>query len=68
MIYTGGEEMKRSELLKLLKEHGCKIVGHGSNHDRVYSPINGAIFPLWRHSKEMKKGTVEAILKQAGIK
>ena len=60
--------MKRSELLKLLKEHGCKIVGHGSNHDRVYSPINGETFPLWRHSQDMKKGTVEAILKQAGIK
>ncbi|MBE6092061.1 MAG: type II toxin-antitoxin system HicA family toxin [Selenomonas sp.] len=60
--------MKRSELWKILKEHGCKIVEHGSNHDKVYSPITNKTFPLWRHAKDMKKGTVDAILKQAGIK
>ncbi len=60
--------MNRSELLKKLKKHGCKIVGHGSNHDKIYSPITKKVFPLWRHAKEMKTGTVQAILKQAGIK
>ena len=53
---------------KILKAHGCKILEHGANHDKVYSPITDKTFPLWRHAKEMKKGTVEAILKQAGIK
>lgn len=60
--------MNRSELWRILKRNGCKIVEHGSRHDIVYSPITDTVFPLWRHSKEMRKGTVEAILKQAGIK
>lgn len=60
--------MKRSELLKILKAHGCKILGHGANHDIVYSPITNKTFPVWRHNKDMKKGTIEGILKQAGIK
>jgi predicted RNA binding protein YcfA (HicA-like mRNA interferase family) len=68
IIHTGGAIMNRAELLKKLKANGCKIVEHGARHDKVYSPITGQTFPLWRHSKEMKKGTVEAILKQAGIK
>jgi predicted RNA binding protein YcfA (HicA-like mRNA interferase family) len=55
-------------LLKILKAHGCKILGHGANHDIVYSPITNKTFPVWRHNKDMKKGTVEGILKQAGIK
>ena len=67
-MYNKGEMMNRFELWKKLKSNGCRIVEHGSKHDLVYSPITNKVFPLWRHSKEMKKGTVEAILKQAGIK
>ena len=44
------------------------MVGHGGNHDKFYSPLSGNVFPVWRHAKEMKTGTVEGILKQAGIK
>ena len=33
--------MKRSELLKILKKNGCKLIGHGGNHDLYYSPITG---------------------------
>ena len=60
--------MKRSELLKLLKKHGCKFVEHGGNHDIFYSPVTGKCFPVWRHAKDIAPGTAHAILKQAGIK
>ncbi len=59
--------MKRSELLKLLKKHGCKLVRNGSRHDIFYSPLTDAEFPVWRHGKDIPKGTAAEILKQAGI-
>lgn len=36
--------MKRSELVKILKKHGCKFVEHGGNHDKFYSPITQKVF------------------------
>lgn len=52
--------MKRSELVKILKKHGC-------NHDKFYSPLTGKTFPVWRHAKDIPPGTARAIFKQAGI-
>ena len=60
--------MKTSELLKILKSHGCTFAEHGKNHDKYYSPITKQKFPVWRHAEEMAPGTVHEILKQAGIK
>ena len=59
--------MKRSELLKLLKQHGCKMIDHGSNHDKFYSPITNRKFIVWRHKAEIPTGTLHEILKQSGI-
>lgn len=59
--------MKRSELLKILKKNGCKLMQHGGNHDIYYSPITGKSFPVWRHNKDIPSGTIKAIFKQAGI-
>ncbi len=63
----GSDDMKRSELLKLLKKHGCKLVRNGSRHDIFYSPITNQEFPVWRHGKDIPKGTATEIMKQAGI-
>lgn len=60
--------MKTSELLKLLKEHGCTMVEHGGRHDKYYSPITGNTFPIWRHKSEIPTGTVQKILKEAGLR
>ena len=61
--------MKISELLKLLKENGCTYVRPGGNHDIYHSPITGKDFPVPRHSSaDVKKGLLDRILKQAGIK
>ncbi|MFV0616995.1 MAG: type II toxin-antitoxin system HicA family toxin [Megasphaera sp.] len=67
IIKKGVYRMKRSELLKILKKNGCKLIGHGGNHDLYYSPITGKQFPVWRHNKDIPPGTIKAIFKQAGI-
>ena len=62
--------MKTSELIKLLKKSGrCRLVEHGREHDKWHSEITGKNFMVPRHSsKEIKKGTAERIMKDAGIK
>lgn len=61
--------MKYSELKKLLKKNGCYFVEHGKEHDKWYSPITGKYIRLLRHdSKEAAKGTLDSILKDAGLK
>ena len=63
-----GITMTVSELKRLLKKHGCYFVEHGGKHDKWYSPIINKYFRIPRHASEIKTGTVEAILKQSGIK
>lgn len=61
--------MKKSELLKILEEYGCYFVHEGTNHEVWHSSISGKDFLLWRHAgKEIPKGTLNKILKEAGIK
>ncbi len=60
--------MKKSELLKLLRANGVYKVREGGNHERYYSPITGKTFSVGRHAKEIATGTVNQILKDAGLK
>lgn len=60
--------MKSSELLKQLKEAGCKLVEHGKEHDKYYSPITNQYFRVPRHKKEIATGTLSRIQKDAGLK
>lgn len=61
--------MKYSELHKILKEAGCYILREGSNHPIWFSPITQKTFPTSRHEgQEVKTGTLNSILKQAGLK
>ena len=60
--------MKRSELLKFLKKHGCYFSKNGSNHEKWISP-DGKLFMVPRHSgQDLPKYLAEDILKQAGVK
>ena len=63
-----GITMTVSELKRLLKKHGCYFLEHGGKHDKWFSPITNKYFRIPRHAAEIKRGTAEAILKQAGIK
>ncbi|WP_075572711.1 type II toxin-antitoxin system HicA family toxin [Colibacter massiliensis] len=61
--------MKISEPAKLLRKNGCLKLRSGSRHDIWYSPITGNELQIPRHNaKEVKTGTVQAILKDAGLK
>ena len=60
--------MKYSELERKLKEAGCVLVGN-KDHPIWYSPITKNTFKTGHHkSQEVKKGTLNAIIKVAGIK
>ncbi len=61
--------MKPREMIKLLQENGFVEVSQNGSHKTMIKPeadIPPIIVPM--HSKELKKGTEQAILKQAGIK
>lgn len=63
-----GADMTGAEFKRFLRKHKCKLLRHGSSHDRWINKANGKIFTVPRHdAQEMKKGLVEGILKQAGI-
>ncbi len=60
--------MKTQELLKLLKKNGVILEEHGARHDIYHSPITGKSFPVPRHKTEIPIGTLNSILKDAGLK
>ncbi|HHF1624533.1 TPA: type II toxin-antitoxin system HicA family toxin [Haemophilus influenzae] len=58
--------MKQSEFLKWLKANGVEVE-NGSKHLKLY--YQGKISHLPRHpAQELKKGLVEGIKKQLGLK
>lgn len=61
--------MKVSELIKILKKSNCFLTEHGKEHDEWYSPVTEKHFRVPRHqSKEIPIGTLNRILKDAGLK
>jgi mRNA interferase HicA len=58
--------MKSSELKRWLAAQGATFTSGDGSHLKV--TLNGKRSILPMHSKEMKKGTVEGIKKQLGIK
>ena len=60
--------MKYSELKKLLKQNGCKMIREGANHEQWYSPKTGKKFSVGRHNTEdVKVGTLKSIMRDAGL-
>lgn len=60
--------MKTQELLKLLKKNKCELIRNGSRHDIWYSDTTGRQFAVPRHKAEIPTGTLNNILKDAGLK
>ncbi|MFH1052727.1 MAG: type II toxin-antitoxin system HicA family toxin [bacterium] len=58
--------MKRKDLIKLLSEHECYFLRHGSNHDIYINSVNNKKSPVPRHN-EIKDSLVRLIKKQLGI-
>lgn len=60
--------MTPREMLKYLKENGFEEVGQNGSHKKMRNQKNGKTVIVPYHSKAMKKGLEQAILKQAGLK
>ena len=61
--------MKYSELFRILKKDGWYEVRQKGSHVMMKHPTKPNIIPVPFHaSKEVKKGTLQAILKLADIK
>lgn len=60
--------IKPSEMIKLLKKNGFVTVSQNGSHVKMRNQETGkqTIVPL--HNKDLKKGTEQTILKQAGLK
>jgi len=63
------EEMKVGDLIKMLQEDGWFHVRTRGSHRQFYhSTKTGVVTVAGRTSKDLPPGTLNAILKQAGLK
>ena len=63
-----GETMRTQELVKLLRKNRCYVLRNGSRYDIWYSELTNKQFPVPRHKAEIPIGTLNNILKDAGVK
>lgn len=56
------------EMMKLLKQNGFEEVGQNGSHVKLKNFETGRTVIVPYHSKDLKKGLEQAILKQAGLK
>ena len=55
-------------MLKLLKENGFETVSQNGSHVKLNNQKTGRTVIVPYHSKDLKKGLEQVILKQAGLK
>lgn len=60
--------MKVKELLKLLHEDGWEIKTQKGSHQQLIHPEKSGKVTVPIHGGDIPKGTLNAILKQAGLK
>ena len=60
--------MTAQEIIKYLKRNGFKVMSQNGSHIKMRNDITGKTVIVPYHSKDLKKGMEQAILKQAGLK
>lgn len=60
--------MTPKQMVKLLKANGYQLVSSNGSHQKYRNPTSGKSVIVPMHSKDLKKGTEDSILKQAGLK
>ncbi|MCR4963734.1 MAG: type II toxin-antitoxin system HicA family toxin [Firmicutes bacterium] len=60
--------MKQSEMIKLLKQNGFLLKREGKEHAIYWNPQTKREVQIPRSKKELKTGTANKILKDAGLK
>lgn len=58
--------MKRTELVKTLREHGCVLLREGKKHSIFIRVASGKYTPVPRH-REINEWTAKKIMKDLGI-
>ena len=59
--------MKPREMIKLLLDNGFVEVSHNGSHKKMFREETNTVVIVPVHSKELKKGTEQAILIEAGL-
>ena len=60
--------MTPREMIKHLKKNGFEDISQNGSHVKMKNQVTGKTVIVPYHSKAMKKGLEQAILKQAGLK
>ena len=60
--------MKPREMIKLLNDNGFVEVSQSGSHKKLFNSKTNRTVIVPMHSKELKKGTEQGILKDAGLK
>ena len=60
--------MTSKEMIRFLKRNGFEEISQNGSHMKLKNKENGKIVIVPCHSKDLKKGIEQAILKQAGLK
>jgi len=60
--------MTPQEMIKLLKKNSFEVVSQNGSHVKLKNLQNNKTVIVPYHSKDLKKGLEQAILKQAGLK
>ncbi|HIU03078.1 MAG TPA: type II toxin-antitoxin system HicA family toxin [Candidatus Onthocola gallistercoris] len=60
--------MTPKEMIKLLKKNGFQEISQNGSHVKMENPENKRTVIVPYHSKDLKKGLEQALLKQAGLK
>ena len=60
--------MTPREMIKHLKKNGFEEISQNGSHVKMKNQVTGKTVIVPYHSKAMKKGLEQAMLKQAGLK
>lgn len=60
--------MTPKELVRILEKHGYIEISQNGSHKKMYNKDLNKTVIVPYHSKELKKGLEQSILKQTGIK
>ena len=59
--------MTSKELISYLKKNGFEIISQNGSHVKMLNPKTNKTVIVPYHSKDLKKGMEQALLKQAGL-
>ena len=60
--------MTQQEMIKLLKKNGFEVVSQNGSHIKLKNIQTNKTVIVPYHSRDLKKGLEQTILKQAGLK